>query len=331
MRNAARDLIAVPIFGKIPARRPSPGFLLSNREEPAWAISFTFSAGRVFEGLGPPSLIAGWLHDGNEAGRNVEMTWLQILLPLSSLLLFSLLAANLYLLHPIGALALPVAALLLSVPCHVIPAIHFRLFRGAATFASFLLTARPTRIDLRRGIGFILLTAGCVVLFDLLPHLEVKLGWATTFSWVGELPGLLRLGLGPAEPPRMGPVIGILVFALLPAIYEETLYRGYLRSCLVRIMPRVVAHLLVAFLFAVAHGRPTQVMTLTLFGLVLGVMTEFFRSIWPAVVAHTANNALLYLAGITGFQLPCKRGWLMLAVLAIGVGIAWIRRPDGEE
>jgi uncharacterized protein len=79
--------------------------------------------------------------------------------------------------------------------------------------------------------------------------------------------------------------------AVVPSICEEVLFRGYVLSNFQRSMLPWVAIVLSGLLFGLYHVRLTQLIPLSVLGMVLAWMTIRTGSIWPAVVAHFANNA----------------------------------------
>jgi len=88
----------------------------------------------------------------------------------------------------------------------------------------------------------------------------------------------------------------VLVFtlfhvAIVPAFCEEILFRGYVLSNFQRSMLPWVAIVLSGLLFGLYHVRLTQLIPLSVLGMLLAWMTIRTGSIWPAVVAHFVNNA----------------------------------------
>ena len=94
----------------------------------------------------------------------------------------------------------------------------------------------------------------------------------------------------------------ILVIALLPAIFEETLFRGLLSRNMHAsgwgIVPTIF---LTGALFSIYHGNPEQ----TLYQFVSGICLTFVAiksgSILPTMVAHFFNNALVLVFEATGY------------------------------
>lgn len=94
----------------------------------------------------------------------------------------------------------------------------------------------------------------------------------------------------------------IIVIAVLPAILEETLFRGLLSRNMHAsgwgIVPTIF---ITGALFSIYHGSPEQ----TLYQFVSGVCLSFVAvksgSILPTVIAHFLNNALILIFEATGF------------------------------
>jgi polar amino acid transport system substrate-binding protein len=147
------------------------------------------------------------------------------------------------------------------------------------------------------------------------------------------------------------------LIALVPAVGEELLFRGWVQSALVGSWPsrgRAMAGLLVqAACFAVFHLLPERMPQTFVLGLAAGVITLATRSILPAIACHVAHNSmplvLLWLTGglspesdidtsvaAAGTALPM---WIVLGGLAgllVGAAMIWLavtagsgRRPHG--
>ena len=137
------------------------------------------------------------------------------------------------------------------------------------------------------------------------------------------------------------------LIALLPAIGEELLFRGWVQSALVGAWPsrgRQVAGLLAqAACFAIFHLLPERMPQTFALGLVTGVLTLATRSLLPAIACHAAHNsiplALLWLAGglsgpvdttsaataaATGVNLSAGTLLAALASVAVGTAMIWL-------
>ena len=84
-----------------------------------------------------------------------------------------------------------------------------------------------------------------------------------------------------------------LVMALIPAIAEEFLFRGYLQPLIARATGKThLAVWLTAFGFAILHGQFNNLLAIFLLGGALGYLKVYSKSIWLPVLAHFTNNAI---------------------------------------
>lgn len=103
-------------------------------------------------------------------------------------------------------------------------------------------------------------------------------------------------------------LIAVLVFAAIPGICEELLFRGFvLRGLAQRMSPRA-AVVFSAILFGAFHFDLYRLLPTTLLGIILGWVAWRTGRLWPAMVLHVANNAIAVLA----MNLPALRdvAWL---------------------
>ena len=137
------------------------------------------------------------------------------------------------------------------------------------------------------------------------------------------------------------------LIAVLPAIGEELLFRGWVQSALVGAWPsrgRLVAGVVAqAACFAVFHLLPERMPQTFALGLVAGVLTVATRSLLPAIACHAAHNSMpllmLWLAGglsaspeslaaakaaATGLSLPTWAVVAALASVAMGGAMIWL-------
>lgn len=137
------------------------------------------------------------------------------------------------------------------------------------------------------------------------------------------------------------------LIAVLPAIGEELLFRGWVQSALVGAWPsrgRLVAGVVAqAACFAVFHLLPERMPQTFALGLVAGVLTVATRSLLPAIACHAAHNSMpllmLWLAGglsaspeslaaakaaATGLSLPTWAVAAALASVAMGGAMIWL-------
>lgn len=90
-----------------------------------------------------------------------------------------------------------------------------------------------------------------------------------------------------------GYIISIFLIALLPAVFEETFFRGGLQNLLTRILKKPwVAILITSLIFSVIHLSYYGFLARVCLGVVLGLIFYFSRSLWLSIAAHFFNNAI---------------------------------------
>lgn len=113
--------------------------------------------------------------------------------------------------------------------------------------------------------------------------------------------------------------------SLLAPLCEEAAFRGYVqRSLLQRLRPGAAVGL-TALLFALMHLDPVRFPALLILGGLFGWLSWRAGSVWPAVAAHVANNAIASLAAVAagGTAAEAPASALQAAGLLLG-GSAWL-------
>ena len=134
----------------------------------------------------------------------------------------------------------------------------------------------------RRGVTALLIAAIAFV------------GLGSLYFWV-----LQQLGVPIASATgslaRAGwPVWGmLLLFSVMPAVFEEIAFRGVIQSSLERILNTRDAWLIQAALFSVLHLSPLMFPSHFLMGLCFGYMRRRSRSVYPGMALHAMWNALI--------------------------------------
>jgi hypothetical protein len=94
-------------------------------------------------------------------------------------------------------------------------------------------------------------------------------------------------------------LIMLLLAGIAAPFAEELFFRGVLYSSFRERWGIVLAVFLSSFIFAVMHGSLIVGFTAFLLAILLALVFEYSRSLWPAVVIHALNNtlriALLYI------------------------------------
>ena len=127
-------------------------------------------------------------------------------------------------------------------------------------------------------------------------------------------------------------VISVIVIAFLPAVFEETLFRGGIQNLLSRWfkMP-LLAVIVTACIFSAVHGSYLGFLSRFALGFVLGWIYNQTGNIWLNILGHFFNNAfaitMLYLSSKPGQKTdPSKIDehfplWLGLTSIALVYGL----------
>ncbi|MDC0249633.1 CPBP family intramembrane metalloprotease [Flavobacteriales bacterium] len=84
----------------------------------------------------------------------------------------------------------------------------------------------------------------------------------------------------------------ILVIAVVPAIGEELLFRGYLQQKIGNwLSNQKIAILITAFIFSIIHFHFQGIIPRFVLGVLLGYLFYWSNSLWLPILAHFVNNA----------------------------------------
>ncbi len=129
----------------------------------------------------------------------------------------------------------------------------------------------------------------------------------------------------------------LLLFAALPAIGEELLFRGVLlRFAYFTSRNMHLAIFIVAAIFGMAHGNVYNFIPIMLAGVLLGYIYYFSGSIWLSILAHFTNNAIMvfavYLGNINLISEEASKAdsfpWYIILVSAVLFALIfyWLRK-----
>lgn len=118
--------------------------------------------------------------------------------------------------------------------------------------------------------------------------------------------------------------VGILIFAILPAIVEEFLFRGIIFNGLKQKFSAIGAITLSALMFTIMHLNIYQVVYQFALGIILALVVYYTGSIFYSMVVHFINNFFIvlnvYLATIKGQLAVYDLNWYTSKILlAIGI------------
>lgn len=119
------------------------------------------------------------------------------------------------------------------------------------------------------------------------------------------------------------PWLMFLAFALLPAVCEETAFRGFILSGLRQGVSARNAVVFSAIFFGLSHTILQQSITAFAAGLVLGTIALVTRSLWPCIAFHAIHNSLTLGTGMLASVLT--QDWGRYEGLRPGVAAA-VRR-----
>lgn len=139
------------------------------------------------------------------------------------------------------------------------------------------------------------------------------------------------------ESGGRGLVATLALLAVSPAVCEETLFRGPILRGLVGRLGPAGAIVTSAILFGVFHLDIYRLIPATALGILLGAIAYHSRSIFPSMLAHFCNNAILVTLGRSGLDERMEGlGRPILAILVVAsialtaVGVALACRQKSE-
>ncbi len=129
----------------------------------------------------------------------------------------------------------------------------------------------------------------------------------------------------------------LLVVAVLPAVFEEIMFRGVLLGGL-RSFGEAGAVLFCGALFALYHQNPAQTLYQFCCGAAFALIAVRSGSVLPTMLSHFFNNALILVLtkfGVESFAAPVFLLILFLSPICLIVSLVWIfafdKRKDREN
>jgi membrane protease YdiL (CAAX protease family) len=87
--------------------------------------------------------------------------------------------------------------------------------------------------------------------------------------------------------------IGLFVMAFLPALCEETLFRGGMQNFLSRATRSPwLSIIIISIIFSIFHLSYYGFLSRMFLGIILGLIFQYTGSLWLCIIAHFFNNAL---------------------------------------
>ena len=137
-------------------------------------------------------------------------------------------------------------------------------------------------------------------------------------------------------------LLTLLIMAILPALCEETLFRGGLQNFLTRStkMPWL-SILIVSIIFSAAHFSFYGFLSRLFLGVVLGLLYHYSGRLWLCIIAHFVNNAMavtmIYYLKTEGKSIKeamgdnTGSGWWGILLLPAVIGLFIVFRKIAEK
>lgn len=143
-------------------------------------------------------------------------------------------------------------------------------------------------------IALVLAAYSMGALSDLLYRLSLMFPWPESISASFESTQEIMMGTYENILAMEGPLDFIevlVVMAVLPAIAEESLFRGVLQPLMRKYLNPHLAILITSAVFALLHQQYLAFLSIFVLGTLLGYLREWSGSIWPPTILHFLNNA----------------------------------------
>lgn len=170
--------------------------------------------------------------------------------------------------------------LLVSIAAIYIPAVLFMRGNDEHSHGRIGINFRQVLLSLALGWGIFLLNA------------VISLASSMLTEWLG----MKSLTLGMPEMGGWRTLAAVFLLCILPAITEETLFRGVLLNEW-KLLGKRKAVALTSVLFALIHFQPDAIPSVLLIGIILALTAWHTGSVYPAMIVHFTNNfAVLWLS-----------------------------------
>lgn len=112
--------------------------------------------------------------------------------------------------------------------------------------------------------------------------------------------------------------VNLFVMALLPAICEEMMFRGWLQRVLGKSVNYHTAIWVSAFVFSAIHFQFYGFIPRMLIGAALGYLYYYTGSLWMPIIAHFVNNAAAVVTAFLSYN-----GYTSIDFDLMGIGDTW--------
>ncbi len=134
-------------------------------------------------------------------------------------------------------------------------------------------------------------------------------------------------------------LFGLLNIALIPAICEEILFRGYVLRAFEKSWGIITAIIISGIIFGLFHMQLGNLLPLATLGVLLALMTWLSGSLWPAIVAHFVNNGAAVLVGVNFPELIFQDMsadmlppvWILLMSIIFTVAVIYVMLNQSDQ
>jgi hypothetical protein len=150
-------------------------------------------------------------------------------------------------------------------------------------------------------------------------HLPIPHNWKETFDrWENNYNQGVEAIIGLNNFDEY--LLGLFIMAFLPALCEETLFRGGLQNFLTRStkMPWL-SIIIVSLIFSAVHGSYYGFFSRFFLGAALGLLYQYSGKLWVSIIGHFVNNAI----AITAIYVYTLQGKSLKEAMNENTGTYW--------
>jgi membrane protease YdiL (CAAX protease family) len=197
------------------------------------------------------------------------------------------------LLVPENASILRVVQFLSTLCMFFLPTVAYAWYCHKKTFIHLGLNKK---VDIQQAIVVIVIMMACLPLVGALSDLTERLPFSKAtfekFKAAEEAYNRQVAVIGRMDNFR-DYLVSLIMLAILPAVFEETLFRGGLQNLLSRWWNApVLAIVVTSIIFSAVHGSYLGFLSRAVLGFVLGWMYYRTGNLWLNIIAHAANNTI---------------------------------------
>ncbi len=138
--------------------------------------------------------------------------------------------------------------------------------------------------------------------------------WVTELILKSGYDGSSILSLEINSPQML--ILGIVFMAIVPAFAEEILFRGMMARAFKR-KSYVFAIFMCAFMFAIMHGNPIQLVHQFILGIVLCVVYFATGSIYAPIIVHFLNNTIAIVGSYITYYHPFTLNTVTMVLMVV--------------